>query len=236
MPKKQSLAEDVAEGDLPRKRSRAVQQRALDTRRKLVEAAIEEFASQGYAGASTRTIATVAGVQHTLLTYHFQGKEGIWREAISTILSEHRRRFDERLQGLRGVDDTTKLRLIYDDFIRFGAQNLNFHRIMAHIASEKSPQLDWLIEQYLRYTFDERAKLIRSAQKAGQFVDGDPYHLEYIFIGAVTRIYMLAAEVETIMGRSPLDPSFIDEHAKVCMGLFFREPPSGPRKRRRAEG
>lgn len=214
-----------------RKRERAVQQRALETRRKIIEAAIEEFARNGYEGASTRAIATNVGLQHTLVTYHFSSKEGLWREAISSILADYTAAFDSRLQGLRGVDDATKLRLIHEDFIRFGATNLHFHRIMAHVASAPNPQLDWLIEEYLRHTFDTRAALIRSAQKAGRYVEGDPYHLEYIFIGAVTRIYLLAAEVEKIMGRSPFDPEFIEEHVRVCLGLFFREPAAASRRR-----
>jgi AcrR family transcriptional regulator len=220
----------------PRKRERAVQQRTIETRRKIIDAAIEEFARNGYEGASTRTIASNAGLQHTLVTYHFSSKEGLWREAISSILAEYKAAFDARLEGLRGVDDATKLRLIHEDFIRFGASNLNFHRIMAHVAASPSPQLDWLIDEYLRHTFEARAELIRGAQKAGRYVAGDPYHLEYIFIGAVTRIYMLASEVEKIMGRSPFEPEFIDEHVQVCLGLFFRDPPAIAANPSRAKG
>lgn len=217
----------------PRKRERAVQQRAIDTQRKIIKAAVEEFAQNGFEGASTRNIAAAAGLQHTLLTYHFNSKEGLWREAISSLLADYKEAFEARLQGLRGVDDATAIRLIHEDFIRFSATNLDFHRMMAHVASSPSPQLDWLFEEYLRHTFDVRAKLIRGAQKAGRFVDGDPYHLEYIFIGAATRIYMLAGEVEKIMGRSPFTPEFIDEHVRVCLGLFFRDPPAMVRSGRR---
>jgi AcrR family transcriptional regulator len=217
------------------KRERATQQRALETRRKIIDAAVQEFGALGFEGASTRTIANQAGVQHTLVTYHFQTKEGLWREAMSSIFADYKHTFDARLQGLRGVDDATKLRLIHEDFIRYGARHLNFHRMMAQVAAKPSPQLDWLVETYLRETFDARAKMIRSAQKAGLFIPGDPYHLEYLFIGAVTRIFMLAAEVEKISGRSPLNPEFIEEHVQVCLGLFFREPPP-PRRRRPKEG
>ncbi len=208
------------------KRERLVQQRTLDTRRKIIDAAIIEFARHGYEGTSTRTVATAAGLQHTLVTYHFQGKEGLWREAIAGILKDYNTAFNSRLDGLRGVDDTTKLRLVYEDFIRFSATNLNFHRIMSHVASTPSRQLDWLTDEYLRHTFDKRAALIRSAQAAGRFVDGDPYHLEYVFIGAVTRLFMLSTEVEKIMGRSPFDPAFVEEHIRLCLGLFFRDPPA----------
>jgi hypothetical protein len=98
--------------------------------------------------------------------------------------------------------------------------------MMSHVASAPSRQLDWLVEAYLRHTFDSRAALIRSAQLLGRYVEGDPYHLEYIFIGAVTRIFMLGAEVEKIMGRSPYDPAFVEEHVRICLGLFFRDPPA----------
>jgi len=220
---------------LPATRKRATQKRTLDTRRKILEVAVEEFAEHGYEGVSTRTIAANAGVQHTLVSYHFSGKEGLWREAISSILADRRTVFDARLEGLRGVDDVTKLKLLYEDFIRFAAVNLNFHRIMSHVASSPSPQLDWLIDSFLRESFDRRAALIASAQKIGRFVQGDPYHLEYVFIGAITRIFMLSAEVERIMGRSPYDPEFVEEHVRVCLSLFFRDPPPAtkPTSRRR---
>jgi AcrR family transcriptional regulator len=225
-PKKGRKSKSVAVPAVPI-RQRATQQRTIDTRRKIIESAVEEFARYGYEGASTRTVATKAGAQHTLVTYHFKGKEGLWRAAISSLLTEHAERFTQRMEGLRGVDATTKLRLIKEDFIRFSAESLNFHRIMSHVAASQSKQLDWLIDEYLRYTFDSRAGLIREAQAAGRFIEGDPYHLEYIFIGAVTRIFMLAAEVEKIMGRSPFTPEFVDEHVRICIGLFFRDPPEG---------
>jgi AcrR family transcriptional regulator len=210
----------------PPKRGRAVQQRAIDTRRKIIDAAIDEFARSGYDGASTRAIAMAAGLQHTLVTYHFKGKEGLWREAITSVLAEYAANFRTRLEGLRGVDDLTKLRLIHEDFIRFSAGHLVFHRMMSHVGAAHSPQLDWLAEEYLRDTFDSRAALIRSAQKLGRYVEGDPYHLEYVFIGAVTRPFMLGAEVEKITGRSPYDPAFVEEHVRVCLGLFHRDPPT----------
>lgn len=223
----------VRRDEAPPKRERPTQQRTLETRRRIIDAAIVEFAKHGYEGASTRAVAAAAGLQHTLVTYHFQGKEGLWREAIAGILKDYAAAFDARLEGLRGVDDTTKLRLVYEDFIRFSAANLNFHRIMSHVASAPSRQLDWLTDEYLRHTFDRRAGLIRAAQAAGRFVEGDPYHLEYLFIGAVTRVFMLSTEAEKIMGRSPFDPAFVEEHVRVCLGLFFRDPApasAAPRK------
>ncbi len=55
-----------------RPRKRAEQQRALDTRASILDAAIAEFAERGFEGASIRAIADRLGLQHPLITYHYR--------------------------------------------------------------------------------------------------------------------------------------------------------------------
>ncbi|TLS42110.1 TetR/AcrR family transcriptional regulator [Streptomyces montanus] len=65
------------------RRAPAPDERRLDperTRRLLVEAAIDEFAAKGYAGARVQDIADRAGVNKQLIAYHFGGKEGLYQE------------------------------------------------------------------------------------------------------------------------------------------------------------
>lgn len=200
----------------------------METKQRIIEAAIAHFARNGYERASIRAIASEAGLQHPLVTYHFKGKEGLWRAAISSLLAQYKSAFENRLEGLRGVDEVIKLRLMDEDFIRFSAENLNFHMMMSNIAAVPSGQLDWLVSEYLHDIFERRAELVRAAQAQDRYIAGNPYHLHYIFIGAVTRIFMLSAEVDQILGLSPFDPKFIDEHIALIQRLFFHEPP-GPR-------
>jgi TetR/AcrR family transcriptional regulator len=49
------------------------------SRRLLLDAALEEFAAKGFAGARVQHIADRAGVNKQLITYHFGGKEGLYR-------------------------------------------------------------------------------------------------------------------------------------------------------------
>ena len=95
---------------------------------------------------------------------------------------------------------------------------------MSNEGKRESARLTWLVEERVRSYFDVVAKLIRTAQKQGRYVAGDPYHLQYLFIGAVTRIFMLAAEVRQVMGRSLSSKQFIDQHVEICCALFFRDP------------
>lgn len=204
------------------KRTRAVQQRAIDTQHRIIDAAIKEFSRHAFEGASVRRVAKNAGVKQALITYHFKTKDRLWRACLAQCVENYSARFQSRLLGLRGVNDTEKLQIMLDEFIRFTVDNIDFHRLMADVASKPSPQLAWLADKYLKEIFNMWADLIRRAQLAGQFVKGDPYHLVYIFIGAVSRLFLLAAEVELITGRSAFDQAYINEHIEICLNLFFR--------------
>ena len=59
-----------------------MQQRSEDTRLRILQAALEVFAAEGYDGASTRTLAQRAGVNLPALQYYFGSKEGLYRAVI----------------------------------------------------------------------------------------------------------------------------------------------------------
>jgi len=63
------------------RRAIAPDQRQVDAERSrgaLLDAALEEFAAKGFAGARVRDIAQRAGVSKDLVAYHFGGKEGLY--------------------------------------------------------------------------------------------------------------------------------------------------------------
>ncbi|NTZ85333.1 DUF1956 domain-containing protein [Burkholderia metallica] len=62
--------------------------RGDETRQRIIEAAIELFGERGFAGASTREIAAMAGVNAPALQYYFENKEGVYRACVETI-AEH---------------------------------------------------------------------------------------------------------------------------------------------------
>lgn len=60
-----------------RKRGRPVGDSAGDTKGALIAAAREQFAAKGFGGASMRQIAVAAGVDPSLVSHYFGGKEGL---------------------------------------------------------------------------------------------------------------------------------------------------------------
>lgn len=64
----------------PRQRGR--RPGSTDTRSAILAAAVEQFASHGYAGASLRAIADAAGVDQKLIAHYFDSKHGLFTAAM----------------------------------------------------------------------------------------------------------------------------------------------------------
>ena len=73
-----------------RPRKRAEQQRSLETRVSILNAAIAEFAARGFEGASIRAIADRLGLKHPLITYHYRSKDILWRAAAEHAFAQIR--------------------------------------------------------------------------------------------------------------------------------------------------
>src|SRR5947199_6730480 len=74
------------------------QTRGEDTRRRILDAALEIFASEGYEGASTRQLAERAGVNLPAIRYYFGSKEGLFRAVIDSIIE----RTEQHMEPLAG--------------------------------------------------------------------------------------------------------------------------------------
>lgn len=214
----------------PRRNSppeRRPQQRALETRDKLVEAALQVFASRGFEGATTREIARQAGVALAALPYHFTTKEALWQAAADRIFGRLGETFAKRLAGLEGVDAPTRLRLLLRDFVRFQAAHPEFHRFMLREGMHRTPRLEWLVAKHVRPLYDAVRAMTRQAQAAGLVLRGRPELLHYMLIGAASSVYSLAAEYELLSGARPDSEKRVEEHSELLLKLFFREPAAG---------
>jgi AcrR family transcriptional regulator len=100
--------------------------RGDETRQRIINAAIKLFGEHGFAGASTRDIATAAGVNAPALQYYFENKEGVYQACAEYITSDLKARFAPAMQqardALKGEGDTDAL---IDAFIGIQAVTLD---------------------------------------------------------------------------------------------------------------
>src|SRR6478736_10080560 len=67
-------------------------ERSAETRAKILESALREFSTLGFAGARMDQIAAAAGVNKALLYYHFDSKENLYIAAVEMISAKIRDR------------------------------------------------------------------------------------------------------------------------------------------------
>jgi TetR/AcrR family transcriptional regulator len=213
---------------------RAPQQRGLDTRARIVEAALATFADLGFDGATTRDIAERAGVNQGLITYHFAGKLALWQAAADDIFATLRAHFAAHIPALADADPATRLRLMVRQYVRFAAAHPELHRLMTQEGKHDGPRMQWLVDRHVRPLYEMSTDLIAAAQRHGVVPDVSPFHLHYLLIGAVAHLFVVAPECRRLTGKDPLRAAAIDAHADAITAVLFGPAvvPATPRRKK----
>src|SRR6202167_6551323 len=83
--------------------------RSSDTRRVLVDAAIEVLRHQGFAAATARTIASRAGCNQGLVFYHFGSVVNLLLAALDEVSAQRRARYETALASVHGPGQLVEL-------------------------------------------------------------------------------------------------------------------------------
>jgi AcrR family transcriptional regulator len=102
-----------------RPRKRAEQQRSIETRASILNAAIAEFAERGFEGASIRSIADRLGLQHPLITYHYRSKDILWRAAAEHAFAQIQFEWDVSVAEESDLSPLARLRREYTTLFRY---------------------------------------------------------------------------------------------------------------------
>lgn len=174
----------------------AQQDRAVQTRERIVAGAAAAFYRVGYADASIATIAHTAGVTKGALYFHFSSKEEIARAVIDEQHGRVTAAAEIIFQTTASPAETMMLmcadlaeRLVSDVVVRAGIRLTTGGAIFD--PPTRAPYDDWLA------TFEE---LVRGARGAGEFVQAtDPARLAHFIIPSFTGVQLLS-DVLTNMG------------------------------------
>ncbi len=191
------------------------------TRERILAAALELFSERSFEGASTRLIAERAGVQQPLLAYHFGTKEDLWRTAVGQLFEQLAAVLEERVVGLRGVEDETVARLVVAEFVRFSAEHPQLHRIIMQECKSEGNRLTWLVERHVRPLYEGALALFEPLVASGKVRDLPPAHLYYLLTGAVATIFVLAPECRLLTGVDPADPAEVERHVEAVLSMVF---------------
>ncbi len=197
-----------------------------DTKREIIEKALELFAERGYDAVSVGEIAAAVGIKAPSLYNHYKSKQAIFEAIVEDTAARYERDTDNLDVH---VQDVTK------DFATFGHitvqaltekvrgiflyslhdKNVSLFRKMMTIEQFRSPELAALYsERYVDRMVEYHANIFRNLIAAGEIAN----------LNAVTLAYTYVSPVITLLGVCDRQPEReeeclkkLDEHVK----LFF---------------
>jgi AcrR family transcriptional regulator len=196
-------------------------QRGVETRQAILQAALSEFAERGFDAASIRNIAIRTGLQHPLITYHYRTKEILWKAVAENAFAEIRKLWDEGITDNR-CTPLESLRAKYSAFLRFTIIHLDFHHFMLRERRPGNPRLPWLVNTILLPTMKRLLPEIRSAQKRNELPECDPALIHYLMVGICSVLSSLKDEIHQTTGIVTDHPAVVESYLRLIDTLIFR--------------
>ena len=127
-----------------------------DTRQRLINAAMDVFADQGFRATTVREICSRAGANVAAVNYHFGGKEDLYRAAFDNARASAEKSAYWLMSSNSGSPED-QLRQIIKSHLFFALReesHSHLMRMMSHELVEPSPIVDYIIEQALKPRVD----------------------------------------------------------------------------------
>jgi TetR/AcrR family transcriptional regulator len=210
-----------------RPRKRAEQQRSLETRTSILDAAMAEFAARGFEGASIRAIADRLGLQHPLITYHYRSKDILWRAAAEHAFAQIRAGWDSSAPENSDLPPLARLREEYATLFRYTVAFPEFHRFMRQESLSNSPRLKWVAETVLAPLLARLIPQIVAAQKQGLLPAVDPILFHYMMVSLTATLSGFGPEMQATSGLSATDTKVVEAYWRLVDETVFGTDPNG---------
>ena len=188
----------------------------------ILDIAIHEFANNGFDGARLKAIAKEANISSSLMNYHFENKEDIWRQAVLQLGDKLKARIVETQGYLKDLTGVAALKAFTRQFIYFSAEHPEFYKVIFHEMCTKTERAKWLVQNILsplHYIFDGK----NTTEENGMLnFEGIPIaNLSSIIIGAANTFFIHSFQMEEMYKVQPFDPKEIERHADIVIDLIF---------------
>ncbi|MBM4250555.1 MAG: TetR/AcrR family transcriptional regulator [Deltaproteobacteria bacterium] len=153
---------------MPKTRSRRASKvrSAADSKQVLIDAAIKLFAERGFDGTTTRDIADASGLNISLISYYFGGKDGLLQAALEYIES-----YLNKPELLQITPDRTRYfegwRHFIADFMRSHVANPNMHRLVQREQERDSLIFKTMVQQRYAPWYKRIMTYIEHGQSSG---------------------------------------------------------------------
>jgi AcrR family transcriptional regulator len=194
--------------------------RAIDSKKRLLNAATSEFAQKGLDGARIDVIADVAGINKRMIYHYFGGKETLYLEVLRYNFNQI---YD--ITKVAMVPDTGPMKKI-ESFLRkyfiFLSENNDFVRLLdwetlngGRFASQFLPQLYDLVQP-------ELSEILREGQSSGLFRQELDLRHMIVSVNALCQVYFSRSVIiRSLWQKDIMSEEMLEERIKHVLDLLF---------------
>lgn len=193
---------------------------AVETRRRLLDAAETEFALKGFAGVRLREVAQAAGVQQALIHHYFTDKEGLYRAVLDRAIEQ------TTADSWVLLEQATSLVGLLDSFVgmllRFYTAHANLLAMLRMEAASGSHLVLDVIQARSRPVFEAAEKVLEAYQRQGQLrADIAPADAIVAVLSATLFPLLEAPLLEALWPALTPGTGAIEQRQKVIVGLLL---------------
>ncbi len=202
---------------------------APETRQRIVEAALDVFTERGFDGASTRQIASRAGVNHGLIPYYFGSKKKLWQAAVDDAFGDMQVEIDALLGEAGDLAPRDRVARMIRAHVRYVARRPAFVRLMYEEGKRRGERMRWIVDRHVQPLYDAVAQVVADLRPSEGAAPGlSPVHFFYAMAGAAGLVFHQAEECRRVSGEDPFDADFVEQHAQLVERMLLGPDPTAP--------
>jgi TetR/AcrR family transcriptional regulator len=194
-------------------------ERSAETRTRILESALAEFASMGLAGARTERIAAAAGVNKALLYYYFESKDKLYEAALEHSAARIR---DVSMAVFlsQSTPGERIVRTALNHFDRIVGQR-EFQSLMQQemirLHTGESDSLGIIIKRLFSPLLTMFEAMVREGAASGELIQADWMQFHLSMLGANVFYFLSAPIFRRILPNDPLDVEMLRKRRKAIV-------------------
>jgi AcrR family transcriptional regulator len=194
-----------------------------DTRDRLIASAKTLFAQRGYDGTSVKELAEAAGVNVSLISYHFGGKEGLYRTCLEQFGKARLASAQRVLQSPRSIEEMRfRLQMFTEEMFACNMDDPETARIIHRECDLDHPTAWDIFRDTFLKVFETLVEFLHAAQVNGLVrKDLEAKQVATFFFGGMIHHVRGNAINEKVYGNSLRDKTYRDNVVKHVITLFI---------------
>ena len=191
------------------------------SRATILQAAIQEFARRGMAGARIDAIAETAKVNKALLYYYFEDKETLYGASLDHAFGQMR----DHLLAVLDRDLAPREKILtyvgsYFDYVADHKFNRDLIQMEMMRSGQGSPHLKRIAKQYFQPLYRRLGMVIRQGIDAGEFRPTNPLQFIPSMVALVVFYFISAPVLKSVIGSDPLSAERIAERRAAVLDFI----------------